>query len=249
MVYYKQTVIVDGSLTHADVLPYPSQPSSLMRNGRLSSLQTLIAATLIPASFALAKQAIVNHVQFARLVDTSIPELLGCSFLGAVSSAYIAPATEESGVNLSLCPVCVGGEPMLLADKALSLGGLSCSTFGRTLAPPEEFQSIGNSLCCEITESITASNPGFLYGLEDSIVCLTTQLRSSRCVDAHRIGVRLSYLVFSYQRPLLSSSTLSNVLRRPMLRQNLYCQVMQTNVLAPIKRSSVVICLPQCDHG
>ena len=136
MVYYKQTVIVDGSLTHADVLPYPSQPSSLMRNGRLSSLQTLIAATLIPASFALAKQAIVNHVQFARLVDTSIPELLGCSFLGAVSSAYIAPATEESGVNLSLCPVCVGGEPMLLADKALSLGGLSCSTFGRTLAPP-----------------------------------------------------------------------------------------------------------------
>ena len=145
------------------------------------------------------------------------------------------PVDEDEPEALEPCPVCVGGEPMPLPDKPLSLGGLpisscgdlesftallvggtnmcmglqslgpfcgcakppnSCSlcpngepvpyknvklNFLSDFNPPEEFEALGDSLTCEITEAITASNPGSQYGLDDSIFCQSMQFKSNLC--------------------------------------------------------------------
>ena len=81
------------------------------------------------------------------------------SWLRWMGSATIAVAGCPT--PLDSCSLCPKGEPVPHPDNTLIF--------------------LTESFSCGIAEAITASNPGALYGVDDSVYCLLMQYRSGAC--------------------------------------------------------------------
>ena len=108
-----------------------------------------------------------------------------CSDLDSFTALLVGGSDECRGLQLlgphcgcakppNSCSLCPNGEPV--PNKNAKINFLA-----DVEAPPEEFGSIGDSFTCEIAESVAASNPGALFGLDESIVCQFLQFRSNLC--------------------------------------------------------------------
>lgn len=103
---------------------------------------------------------------FAGLLTVEAPD---CPGLQAFGTFCGCPKPPDS------CSFCPNGEPVPLKDQRLNW----LEEF--VLNVPDPYRSIVADFSCELMEAITASNPGALFGLEDALYCVSTQLKSSIC--------------------------------------------------------------------
>ena len=133
---------------------------------------------------------------FAALFPASSEE---CSSVQALGGLCGCPVPEGA------CTLCPNGEPPSNPSRKLNW----FSTFAS--AVPEAYQSVADSLTCEIMGAIVASDAIGVFGQEDALLCTASQLQSWICgcepdwraiilTWSYRISAIFSFLVSAQVR-------------------------------------------------
>ena len=103
---------------------------------------------------------------FAGLVLDGTFNCAGLQLMGQYCGCPVEPGS---------CTLCPNGESVPFKDQRLNW-------FDNFIGSvPEAFESIGDSVTCEIMQSITAGAAADLFGVDDGVLCWSNQMRSGIC--------------------------------------------------------------------